>query len=386
MTAWIDGQAVARDEAVAAAAALLTGARSPVFAGLCAEAASVQAAFDLARAIGASLDPAAGSALYADLGALASGGAMTTTPAEARGRADLVLVVGAAPWTSEMVSELAAGGPVRGRAAGRSRTLLALGGAGAGAVQPVAYPAGEAGVAAAIGLLRGLAGGRIAGPHPLADLVVRLREALYGVVLYDPGEIGALGAEMLNGLVKDLNETTRCFALPLGDACQGRAVAQVAAWSTGQGPRVGFGRGRPEHDPWRFDAERQAAAGEIDAALWLASLPAPLPAWTRTVPTVALLGAPKGDEARVVIGVGVPGEAFGAALWHPRRAAIAWHESRHESRQDSGQDSGQGPRQDTRPDPGSPQPGLSPAAAILADLQARLAASPASNPERSASC
>ncbi|MGX7703337.1 formyltransferase [Methylobacterium sp. Gmos1] len=363
MTAWIDGRAVARDEAVAAAAALMAGARSPVVAGLCAEAAAVQAAFDLARAIGASLDPAAGSALYADLGALAAAGAMTTTPSEARGRADVVLALGAAPWTSEIstseiLGDLAAGGPVRGRAAGRPRTLLALGAPGDGAVQPLAYPAGDAGLRAAIGLLRGLVAGRIPGPHPLADLAARLRAALYGVILYDPAETGALGAEMLTGLVKDLNETTRCFALPLGDPYQGRAVAQVAAWSTGQGPRVGFGRGDPEHDPWRFDAARQAAAGEIDAALWLASLPAPLPAWIRDVPTVALLGSPQGDEARVVIGVGVPGEAFGAALWHPRRAVIAWR------------------------DPGSPRTDLDPAAAILTALQARLAASPAPQPER----
>jgi formylmethanofuran dehydrogenase subunit B len=358
MTAWIEGRAVARDEAVAAAATLLAGARSPVVAGLCAEAAAVQAAFDLARAIGASLDPAAGSALYADLGALAAVGAMTTTPAEARGRADVVLALGAAPWSSDLLGDLTAEGPVRGRAAGQSRALLALGGQGGGAVQHIAYPAGDAGLPAAIGLLRGLVAGRIAGPHPLADLAARLRGALYGVVLYDPAETGALGAEMLNGLVKDLNETARCFALPLGDPYQGRAVAQVSAWSTGQGPRVGFGRGHPEHDPWRFDAARQAAAGEIDAALWLASLPAPLPAWIRDVPTVALLGAPQGDEARVVIGVGVPGEAFGAALWHPRRAVIAWH------------------------GPDSPQTGPDPAAAIFAALQARLAASPALHPER----
>lgn len=371
MTAWIDGRAATREDAVAAAASLLAGARSPVFAGLCAEAASVQAAFDLARTIGASLDPAAGSALYADLGALASGGAMTTTPAEARRRADVVLALGAAPWASDILTELATDGPVRGRASGRPRAVLALGGPGAGSVQHVAYPAGEAGLAAAIGLLRGLVAGRVAGPHPLADLATRLRDALYGVILYDPAETGALGAEMLNGLVKDLNETTRCFALSLGDPHQGRAVAQIAAWSTGQGPRVGFGRGTPEHDPWRFDAGRQAAAGEADAALWLAALPTPLPAWTRTVPTVALLGAPKGDEAQVVIGVGVPGEAFGAALWHPRRAAIAWHAV------------------------DGPQPVPGPAAAILADLQARLsspaekpspAKNPTTNPERSASC
>ncbi len=367
MTAWIDGQAVERDAAVAAAAELLAGARSPLVAGLCADAAAVQAAFDLARTVGASVDPAAGAAVYADLGALASVGAMATTPAEARGRADLVLVVGQAPWTAGLVRDLAADDPVRGRASGRPRTLATLGGTGDGAVRHVAYPAGEAGIPAAIGLLRGLVAGRVAGSHPLADLAARLRDALYGVIVYDPAEIGALGAEMLTGLVKDLNETTRCFALALGDAHQGRTAMQVAAWSTGQGPRVGFGRGRPEHDPWRFDSGRQVAAGEVDAALWLAALPAPLPAWTRTVPSVALLGTPTGSEARIVIAVAVPGETAGAALWHPGRAAIAWHEA------------------------GAPAAAAAPdAAAILADLHDRLAAAPMRAPaaptELSASC
>ncbi|SEP48376.1 formylmethanofuran dehydrogenase, subunit B [Methylobacterium sp. ap11] len=367
MTAWIDGRAVERDAAVAAAAELLAGARNPLVAGLVAEAAGVQAAYDLARTLGASVDPAAGAAIYADLGALASAGAMATTPAETRGRADLVLLIGRAPWASGLARDLSADAPVRGRAAGRPRTLVALGGTGDGAVQHVAYPAGEAGIPAALGLLRGLVAGRVAGPHPLADLAARLRDALYGVVVYDPAEIGALGAEMLTGLVKDLNETTRCFALALGDPYQGRTAVQVSAWSTGQGPRVGFGRGRPEHDSWRFDSDRQVAAGEVDAALWLAALPAPLPAWAGTLPTVALLGAPTGTEARVVIGVAVPGETEGAALWHPGRAVIAWREA------------------------GAPASDAPPgAAAILADIHARLAAAPprvsAATSELSASC
>ncbi|GJD52070.1 Formyltransferase/hydrolase complex Fhc subunit B [Methylobacterium crusticola] len=338
MTAWIDGRAADPDAAVAAAASLLAGARAPVIAGLCAEVAAVRAAYRLARRLGASLDPVAGPALYADLAALAAGGAMTTTPAEALGRAETVLAVGARPWDSALLAALAAGGPQRGRAAGRPRALLALGGpvpggpapdgpAPGGAGQPgaaVAYPAGEGGLGPAIGLLRGLAAGRVAGPHALSDLADRLRAALYGVVLYDPAEIGALAVEMLNGLVRDVSETTRCFALSLGDPHQGSAVAQVSAWTTGQAPRVGFGRGRPEHDPWRFDSARQAASGEVDAALWLATLPVPRPSWIRALPTVALLGRAAGDEAAVVIAVGVPGEGVGGALWHPGRAAIAW--------------------------------------------------------------
>ncbi|WP_298955717.1 formyltransferase [uncultured Methylobacterium sp.] len=358
MTAWVKGQQAGPDAAVAAAADLLGRARAPVFAGLCAEVDAVRAAYRLARALGASLDPVGGTGLYADLGALASGGALTTTPAEVAGRADLVLVVGAGPWGAPLVADLAAGpGPSRGRAAGAARAVLALGGP-VGAAASAAWPAGEAGLAAALGLLRGLAAGRVAGSHALADLAARLRGALYAVVAYDPAELGPLGSEMLTGLVKDLSESGRAFTLPLADPYQGRSVTQVAAWTTGQGPRVGFGRGRTEHDPWRFDSARQVAAGEADAALWLASLPAPRPDWTRTLPTVALLGEDAaGDEAEVVIRVGRPGETRGGALWHPRRAAITWQE---------GTSHGGASQEGT-------SPGAAPSAAsVLAGLQARL--------------
>ncbi|MEH3148341.1 MAG: formyltransferase [Methylobacterium frigidaeris] len=330
MTAWVKGRPAQPDAAVAAAADLLGRAHTPLVAGLCADAAALRAAYRLARDLGATVDPAAGPGLYADLAALAAAGAMTTTPAEAAGRADLLLVVGHGPWDDPVLAGLAAGAPSRGRAggaaraAGSARTVLALGGTPGGAVRTVSYPARD-GLPAALGLLRGLVAGRIAGEHALADLAARLRAALYAVVAYDPAELGSLATEMLTGLVKDLDTTTRAFALPLGHAGQDRAVAQVAAWTTGQGPRVGFGRGRAEHDPWRFDAARQIASGEVDAALWLAALPAPRPDWTRAVPTVALLGEAVGDEAEVVIRVAVPGRERGGALWHPGRAAIAWH-------------------------------------------------------------
>ncbi|WP_018263831.1 tungsten-containing formylmethanofuran dehydrogenase subunit B [Methylobacterium sp. WSM2598] len=357
MTAWVKGQATDPDAALAAAADLLRGARAPVVAGLAADVAAVQAAFRLARVLGASLDPAASDDLYADLGALAAAGTMATTPAEAVARADLVLVVGDRAAEAPLLADLAASGPSRGRAAGAGRSIVSL-----ASGQGADFASGAAGLPAAIGLLRALVAGRIGGAAPLADLAARLRGARYAVLLYDPGEVGALGSEMLSGLAKDLNEATRAFALPVAGADQGRAVTQVAAWTTAQGPRVGFGRARPEHDPWRFDAARQARSGEIDAALWLAALPAPRPAWTAAVPTVALLGAPRGDEAEIVLAVGVPGQSHGGALWHPRRAAIAWHPA------------------------AAPGPAPS-AAAVIGALHDRLApAPPPVTLERSASC
>jgi formylmethanofuran dehydrogenase subunit B len=158
--------------------------------------------------------------------------------------------------------------------------------------------------------------------HPLADLATALPKARFGVAVYDPAELGELAVEMLQGLAADLNETTRFFTVPVADPWQGRSLVQVGAWTAGVGPRVGFGRGYPEHDPWRFDACRQAEAGEIDAVLWLAPIEAPQPAWIRTLPSVAVVGPSRGDEADVVIAAGVPGDTIDGVLWEEPRASL----------------------------------------------------------------
>ena len=125
----------------------------------------------------------------------------------------------------------------------------------------------------------------------------------------------------------------RLRARPLADPFQGRAAVQLSAWTTGQAPRVGFGRHLPEHDPWRFDSARQIEAGEADAALWLAALPAPRPNWLGQLPTIAIVGEgsteASGETAEVVITVGVPGETVGGALWNQRRGVIAYADAKN---------------------------------------------------------
>lgn len=328
MAAWVKGGAADVDAAVAAAADLLAAARVPVLAGLNADVAGLRAAYRLAETLGASLDPVAGNSIYAELGALSAGGAMTTTRAETEARADVVLILGNRPWDGDLMAEIAAAPIRRGRAAGSERALLSLGGPQNGAIRHVAYGADEGGLAVSLGHLRAFAKGHLAGEAAFADLARRLFTAQYGVVIYDAEEVGEIGVEMLQGLIRDLNESTRFFSLPLADPFQGRAAVQLSAWTTGQAPRVGFGRSLPEHDPWRFDSARQIASGEADAALWLAALPAPRPDWLGKLPTIAIVGEGSteaaGETAEIVITVGVPGETVGGALWNQRRGVIAY--------------------------------------------------------------
>ena len=48
---------------------------------------------------------------------------------------------------------------------------------------------------------------------------------------------------------------------------------------TGFPMRTAFGRGYPEHDPWRFDATRLVESGEADGALWISAYRATKPQW-----------------------------------------------------------------------------------------------------------
>ena len=74
--------------------------------------------------------------------------------------------------------------------------------------------------------------------------------------MWSADELDTLAIEVLCALVDDLNATTRFTGLPLLQADNASGVLQVCGWTMGLPMRTGFGRGRPGHDPWRFDAAR----------------------------------------------------------------------------------------------------------------------------------
>ena len=86
-------------------------------------------------------------------------------------------------------------------------------------------------------------------------------------------------------------------------------AAMASAWMTGLPLRTSFARGRPEHDPWRYDARRLVETGEADAVVWISAFGEPPPEWLGGVPAVVLTDAamrPVGPNA-ITIPVGRPG-------------------------------------------------------------------------------
>src|SRR4029077_3899944 len=92
--AYIQGEPADLVEAVGHAGKILSGAAQPVISGLATDVAGVRAALELADRIGAVVDHMGSHHLFKNLLVLQNSGWMTTTFAEIRNRADLIIIAG----------------------------------------------------------------------------------------------------------------------------------------------------------------------------------------------------------------------------------------------------------------------------------------------------
>jgi formylmethanofuran dehydrogenase subunit B len=319
--AWIDGATASLEDAAAAAAQLLARSRQPLIAGLDADIEGARAAIALAERVGGVIEHMHSGALLRDLDCLRETGVMLTTPGEARVHADVVLLVGdGLPQTWPTLNERLLRSPARPDGADVARRIVWLAPeAGAaipgfsGDIDVIAAGFGTtlaANLAAFRARVKGRPVARAQIPLPMLDaLAAIVRGARFGVAVWTATRLGTLELDMLNGLVRDLNETTRFSTLPLAAPNNGAGVLAACGWMTGFPMRTGFGSGAPMHDPWRFDAERLVASGETDCALWISAFGAPLPAWRGALNFIALCerGTRLAEEPNVRIVVGRPG-------------------------------------------------------------------------------
>jgi formylmethanofuran dehydrogenase subunit B len=324
----IDGAPASLDEAAAAAARLLARSHQPLIAGLGADIDGARAAIALAQRVGGVIEHKHSAAVLRDLDCLRETGIMLTTPGEARVRADVVLLVGdglmeAWPALNERLLRPLArlgGVDVARRIVWLAPHADARISGFDGDIEIVAVGVGAT-LAVNLASLRARVKGRpvaqtqlpLSALDTLASLV---KGARFGVAVWTAGSLGALEIEMLHGLVRDLNDTTRFSTLPLPAPDNGAGVLAACGWTTGFPMRTGFAAGAPIHDPWRFDAERLVASGETDCVLWISSFGATPPAWGSAVnlialcePTTQFVRAPN-----VRIAVGRPGVDHDAVM------------------------------------------------------------------------
>lgn len=302
----VDGRDCGLDTALDAAASLLASSRQPLFGGLGTDVAGARALYALACETGAICDPAQGKALMHGLRALQDRGGFSTTLAEVRTRADLIVCMTEDPTAHYPEFFRRCGAGVREDL--RIETLPLHGD-----------------LFDTVALLAALVAGRVRADHghvpaELAAVAARLKAARYAVLVYESARLPAQGAlviEAIQRIVGTLNRSTRAASLPLGGGDGASTVNQVFAWLSGLPLRSRAGPRGLEHEPLCFDAERLLADGAADTLLWVSSYgPEPAPP-ASDVPRIVLghpaMRLPRGD--RVFIPVSTPGIGAGGHLF-----------------------------------------------------------------------
>jgi formylmethanofuran dehydrogenase subunit B len=295
----VDGRAAPLIDAVAAAARLLRASRQPLFGGLGTDVAGARSLYSLACATGAICDAAQGAALTQSLRALQDRGAFTTTLAEVRARADVIVFVGGlgldhAPL---LFDRLGFGDAVVaqrhvvaiGISAQDQSQLAALGRRPGIRVESLPL---HGDLFDTVSLLCAAIGERVPNvPPQIAALAARLRDAHYGVFIGAPIDFPAHAAlliETVNRTVNHLNASTRAAALWLGGGNGAATVNQVFTWLSGLPLRSRAGPRGLEHEPLCFDAARLLAEGAVDALLWLSAFDSSSAPPTTKLPLIVL--------------------------------------------------------------------------------------------------
>ncbi len=298
-TPTVDGRPTTQDAALQAAAALLRASRQPLFAGLGTDVDGARALYPLACATGAITDSAGGEPLIQGLRALQDRGQFTTTLAEVRTRADVIVFVGGLP--TAMAPLIAARcGIVDSQLAQRHVVMLG------GSAEDETTLAGWAGPGVSVesialtgdlfdtmALLAALTAQRRLpdAPPALAALAQRLHQARYGVLVGAPPRLPAQGAliiEAVHRIVDQLNRKARAAALWIGGGNGAATANQVFAWLSGLPVRSRAGPHGLEHEPHAFDANRLLNGAAVDALLWVSSFDADAAPPATALPLVVL--------------------------------------------------------------------------------------------------
>ena len=325
----VDGRACDLDDAVASAAALLRASRQPLFGGLGTDVAGARALYRLACRSGAICDAAGGEALMHGVRTQQDRGGFSTTLAEVRNRADLIVCIGGLPQgaANDFFDRCGVGEalvPARhlvliGGSADDETALTTLSTRPGITVESVPLhgdPRGD--LFSTVALLAALVAGRQVRVRPpgLEGVAARLHAAHYAVLVGTRSRLprhGGLVMEAVDAMVATVNQKRRAASLWLGSGDSAGTVNEVFTWLSGLPLRSRVGPRGLEHEPLCFDAKRLLVDGTVDALLWVSAFdPDAGPPATHSsarLPTIVLAppGAQGSADAAVFIPVSTPG-------------------------------------------------------------------------------
>lgn len=322
----IAGKPCDLEAAIQAAASLLNKSQSALFAGLGTEVQGMRSLMRLAEKTNATLDHMHSNSTVRNTLTMQNGGWLTTTLAEVKNRADVILAIGTdiatshprffekTVWNTESLFNkptpevIYLGVPAEKTKAGTAPNGTA----------PTVIDADTDKLPEIINTLNALlnnkkiktesAGG--VAVATLAALADKLKAAKYAVIVWSASSFKFTHAELtiqsITQLINLLNENTRAAGLPLNSGDGDSSVNNTSTWLSGYPTRSRYVDGKPEYDTYHFSADK--LAGNSDALLWISTFNPYSPPVT-TAPTI-VIGHPATKFERqpdVFIPVGVPG-------------------------------------------------------------------------------
>jgi formylmethanofuran dehydrogenase subunit B len=310
----IAGQASDLDSAINKIVEILQLSKNPLFAGLGTEVQGMRSVMRLAQKTNASLDHMHSEAVVRNTLALQNGGWMTTTLAEVKNRADLILAIGTDITSShprfferltENTDSLFKQQPPEVVYLGTTQD----------AATNVENLSKLPEILNALNAL--LHNKKLQVTHvadvpvaTLQSLITKLKSAQYAVLVWSASMLNIPHAELtiqsITQLINKLNETTRAAGLPLNSGDGDTSVNNTSTWLSGYPTRLRFNNGIPEYDNYQYATSKQLA--NCDAMLWISTFNPHPPIFTKA-PTI-VIGHPDIQFERmpdVFIPVGVPG-------------------------------------------------------------------------------
>ncbi len=284
----VAGLEVGFDEAVEAAAAILTASRAPLVYGLSRSSTPGQrAAVRLADQLGATIDTTASTCHAPSIMALQSEGESTATLGEIKNRSDLIVYWGSNPLKShprhiERNVEAAGLFVPRGRA-GRHLVVVDVERTATAERADTFLQVPRGADFEVLWALRMLVGGlpleadRVGGvaSEKLVRLADRLTECRYGTFFFGlgltSGGLPHVNVDALLRLTRDLNSHTRFVARRMRVPGDVAGADSVLCWQTGFPFSVNLSRGYPRYNPGEYTANVMLTRGEVDAVVLVGS-------------------------------------------------------------------------------------------------------------------
>ena len=328
-SAQIKGKNVSLDEAIIAASSILKKSRTPLFAGLGTEVSGMRKVMELADKTGAILDHMHGDGLIRNTLVLQDLGWLTTTMAEIKNRADLVIFAGTdATNFPRFYERVIWNEDSMFMKKNEEKDIVYIGndlnskpGVSPSGKKPTHLKCKSEDIGEIISSLHALVSGatldvkEVAGikMSTLETLAEKMKTTRYGVIVWAPGELDIPHAELtiqnFCETVKYLTRFTRFAGFSLGGNDGGMSAMGVSAWQSGYPLRVNFNKGYPDYDAHRYTTKNVLKNKEVDALLWVSSFESEITPPHASIPTIVLgnPGHKLGFRPDIFIPVATPG-------------------------------------------------------------------------------